>query len=209
VESRICRASAAVAGLALWLARGTAPVWAGQTGVAAGGAVAARAGQSSGGAEDRPATSHVRPLRRDRRVEALLREAPERSQTVARLLAVLERSDVVVWVELREPIPNRSGQLTMISANHGYRYLAASLDSRNVGDDLVAWLGHELMHAVEVAGAPDVQDAGSMKRFFARIACSTDAAGGFETTAAVDAGRAVRAEVWHAASVRSEPVRRR
>ena len=138
----------------------------------------------------------------------MLQEAPLRSPTVARLLAAIEQSDVLVWVELQEPIPNRSGQLTMVSASHGYRYLLLSLDSRTRGDERIGWLGHELMHALEVAGAPDVQDAASMRRFFARIACTGSADGGFETTAAIEADHTVRADVWRTASDQREAGRR-
>jgi hypothetical protein len=186
MDARTCRRLVVGIGLAMWMG---------------GGADLAGAGQDAGVEATPLATTRVRPLRPDdRRVAALLQEAPLRSPTVARLLAAIERSDVVVRVELREPIPNRSGQLTMVSAGHGYRFLLVSLDSRNMGDERIGWLGHELMHALEVAGAPDVQDADSMRRFFARIASTGNAGAGFETTAAIDAGHAVRAEVWRTAS---------
>jgi hypothetical protein len=78
-----------------------------------------------------------------------------------------------------------------------------------MGDDRIAWLGHELTHALEVSGAPDVQDTASMRRFFARIACTGNADAGFETTAAINAGHAVRAEVWRTTSAQRDPGRRR
>ena len=194
MDARTCWGWVAGIGLALGMGGAADPVGAGQ------GVVADAPTQ---------ATTHVRPLRRDdRRVAALLQEAPLRSPTLARLLAAIEQSDVLVWVELQEPIPNRSGQLTMISASHGYRYLLVSLDSRNMGDQRIAWLGHELMHALEVAGAAEVQDAGSMRRFFARIACAGSAGVGFETTAAIEAGDTVRTEVWRTASGQREAGRR-
>jgi hypothetical protein len=185
MDARTCQAWVVGIGLAVWMG---------------GVADLAGAGQDAGVEATPLATTRVRPLRPDdRRVAALLQEAPLRSQTVDKLLAAIERSDVLVWVELREPLPNRSGQLTMVSAGHGYRYLLVSLDSRNMGDERIGWLGHELMHALEVAGAPDVQDAASLRRFFARIACTGDSDRGFETTAAIDAGHAVRADVWRTA----------
>jgi hypothetical protein len=189
MDARTCRAWVVGIGLVMWM----------------GGTEAAGAGQGVPPDAAPQATTRVRPLRRDdRRVAALLQDAPLRSPTVAGLLASIERSDVLVSVELREPLPNRSGQLTMVSASHGYRYLLVSLDSRNRGDEWIGWLGHELMHALEVAGAPDVQDAGSMRRFFARIACTGSADAGFETTAAIEAGHTVRAEVWRTASGQRE-----
>jgi hypothetical protein len=157
-----------------------------------------------------PPAPHVRPARGDdRRVLALLREAPLRSPTLAGLVAALDETDVVVLVDIQDSLPNRSGRLTLISATRVYRYLALSVDGRNLGDDQIGWLGHELMHALEAARAPEVQDAASMRRFFSRIACTRDSDGGFETTAAVDAGHAVRAEVTRTRSTWSESGRRR
>jgi hypothetical protein len=152
---------------------------------------------------------HVRSAGGDRRVVALLREAPRRSATLAALTAALDQADVVVWVDLQDSLPNRSGRLTLISAAHGYRYLALSLDARNLGDDRIGWLGHELTHALEVARAPEVQDASSMRRFFSRIACTKGPDGDFETSAAVDAGHVIRAEVSRTASTWRESGRRR
>jgi hypothetical protein len=156
------------------------------------------------------AVPHVRPARvGQRRVEALLREAPRRSATVASLLEAIQRSDVVVWVDLREPLANRSGRLTLISANHGYRYLALVLDSRNLGDELIGWLGHELMHVVEVARVPDVRDAATMRQLFSRIACWEEPGrGGFETAAAISTRQIVRAEVAQTPSSWRESERR-
>ena len=38
-----------------------------------------------------------------------------------------------------------------------------------VNNDVLPWLAHELWHAVEIAGAPDVRDRVRLLRFYARI----------------------------------------
>ncbi len=52
----------------------------------------------------------------------------------------------------------------------------------------VAWLAHELQHALEVAAATEVRDVEGLRRLFARI--GTDLGNGqFETDAAVAVGK--------------------
>jgi hypothetical protein len=57
---------------------------------------------------------------------------------------------------------------------------------------LMASIGHELQHAVEVLSDPAVTDSHSMFFFYKRLSGDT---GRFETRAAIDAGLDVLAEV--------------
>jgi len=53
------------------------------------------------------------------------------------------------------------GQLQLAAVASGSRYLRVSVRLPGRDADLVAWLGHELQHAVKLSGAPEVVDQGS------------------------------------------------
>jgi hypothetical protein len=62
--------------------------------------------------------------------------------------------------------------------------------------DRIAVLAHALQHVTEVAGAPDVVDLESMRRFFKKIGHELDPAGRhYETSAAQDIEYRVRQEL--------------
>ena len=132
------------------------------------------------------ATSRIRAL--DEKSAALLQAGNARSATFRLLSEAIERSDLVVYVETRPlPLP---GQLQFVSAMPGGRYLRVSVRVPGVDNDLLPWLAHELWHAVEIAGAPEVRDQVSLVRFYARIP------GGFRTgsTAKMDVMETVQAQ---------------
>jgi hypothetical protein len=53
----------------------------------------------------------------------------------------------------------------------------------------VSWLAHELQHAVEVAGAPEVRSGAQMAALMKRIGRSREAGRQFETDGAIECGR--------------------
>jgi hypothetical protein len=128
----------------------------------------------------------------------LLAEAQETCPTVQRLLDVLQDADVMVMVEIRDGVLNRTGHLTFMGTQHGTRWLRITLEAGNRRLEQMAWLAHELRHAVEVAGAPDVQDMDGLGRFYARIGTNLGD-GHFETDAAVNAGHQALEEAYQAA----------
>jgi hypothetical protein len=74
------------------------------------------------------------------------------------------------------------------------RILVVKVDIRRADGELMGLIGHELRHAIEILGEPNVVDAVSMYFLYQRIGqLGTYTA--FETQAAVQAGNAVRAEV--------------
>jgi hypothetical protein len=126
---------------------------------------------------------------------SLLREAERRSSTIRRLVGALNRTDIVVYIELAPSVPNRSGRLTFIAANRAFRMFRISLDMRNHVDDQIKWLGHELAHALEVGLAPDVRSESSMKKLYARVGRRVDGGPDYETAGAEETGRLVKAEI--------------
>jgi hypothetical protein len=141
----------------------------------------------------------VRPLGRE--AEYLLAEARSLSPTVRRLLAELEGSDLIVFVELRIPRSLRTGQLALIGTGVGVRYVKIEIYGVNCVRANTPWLAHELQHAIEIASAPEVTDDAGVKRLYERIGRpSKDGLHSFETKAAIDVRNQVLAELVSAPS---------
>lgn len=138
-----------------------------------------------------PRVPHIRI--RDRGVERLLQQAIERSPMLRQLVRTLDASDVIVYVELQPRMPDSlPAGLVLSGAGGGMRYLRISLNPGNTRREMIAMLGHELQHAVEIAREPSVQSHDTLVAYFARI--GRRAAKGWETDAARDAGRLVHRE---------------
>jgi hypothetical protein len=126
---------------------------------------AAPAVEEAAGAEAARATSarqHVRGC--DMKSAEILEKGRRLSPSVARLVATLDASDVVVYVKtgyLKAP-----GLLQVVGAARGARYLCITLNVPGPEAELIAFLAHELQHAVEVASAPEVTDTASMVRYY-------------------------------------------
>lgn len=86
------------------------------------------------------------------------------------------------------------GQLQFAAVASGLRYLRVSVRLPGRDAELVAWLGHELQHAVELASAPEVIDQDSLIRYYERIGMRRSA-GAVETLAAQQAWRRILDEV--------------
>jgi hypothetical protein len=127
---------------------------------------------------------------------ALLTDARRVSPTVARQMADLDRSGVVVYVKTRLVPRCSTGRLTLLGAAGNVRYLKIEISATNRRDDAIGWLGHELQHALEVAAAADVRNEAGLERLYRRIGQPQGhQASRFETDAAVRAGEQVLAEV--------------
>jgi hypothetical protein len=164
-------------------------------------AVAAPAG-------DVPAPSTVRDLQRaltaperrvrtrDARIASALFEGVRRSPTFADLVATLDRSNVITYVELSHTLPSQTeGRLMLLSRGGSPRYVRIQVRATLSPDHMIALLGHELQHAVEIAGAPGVHDDASMRTFYQRIGVGRTDVHGFDTDAARLAGETVRREL--------------
>ena len=123
----------------------------------------------------------------DQTAASILRLGVTASPTFRLLLDTLEHSDLIVYVETR---PMRlPAQLQLAAVASGSRYLRVSVRLPGRDADLVAWLGHELQHAVELAGAPEVVDQGSLTRFYERIGSARQATATLETGKAQETWR--------------------
>ena len=130
-------------------------------------------------------------------VEALLARGMARSTTFARLMADIDATDVIVYVEfsskLRQTI---AGRLLLVGATQeGTRYLRIQLSPDLTINQHIAVLAHELQHALEVARAPDVRDQASFRGLYDRIGSATRDELCYDTEAAREVGRRVMLEV--------------
>jgi hypothetical protein len=152
-------------------------------------------------AQDAP-IQHVRSS--EPRILALLNAGLARSATFRRLIDTLDASDVIVYVELQASRESRQVQresldaylLHQVVSRGGQRYLRIGLGARGSERRIIGILAHELQHAVEIARAPDVRDAGSLQKFFSRVSLAFGCAGTcYETQEAKDVQRLVDDEL--------------
>src|ERR1700719_2272548 len=100
------------------------------------------------------------------------------SDTFRGLVDRLNRSDLIVWVdyEFLPPVGLAARLLFMTSAG-GRRYLYLGIDGRLNSTQQLAFPGHELQHAVEIAGAAEVVDPLSLEHLYRRIGVERVAGG--------------------------------
>ena len=127
-----------------------------------------------------PEPSRFRPM--DRKAAELLEAGKFRSATFRRLAESLERSDLIVWIATGHL--QRPGQLQLIAATPRSRYVRVAVRLPGLENDLVSTLAHELQHAVEIAGASEVRDHASLRRFYERVGEGRPAGAGVEVETA-------------------------
>jgi len=137
---------------------------------------------------------HVRPQTADAR--ALLAEGIARSPALRDMVDRLERSDVIVYIRHRVFAGNHlDGWIAILSNVRGQRYLVIELACGRTVPDQIGTLGHELHHALEIAGEPSIVDARSLAAFYERVGMDIGGYGSvrtFETLGARQAGLRVR-----------------
>jgi hypothetical protein len=138
------------------------------------------------------------PLRRLRPTQAMgervLADGIARSATFRRLVARLERSDVIVYITVRIDMrPTLGGSLRIMGRSASDRFVHVSLNGQHPQQMLVALLGHELQHAVEVADAPDVASEEGLTGLYRRIGVHVSG-DSWDSRAAQETGQIVRAE---------------
>jgi hypothetical protein len=93
-----------------------------------------------------------------------------RSPTFGAIVRALEDTDVIVQVVWLPHLPRGiDAQLVMMKGGGDFRYLRIHLGFTRRGDDLIALLGHELLHALEIAAAPEVRNEQALAAYYARI----------------------------------------
>jgi hypothetical protein len=137
----------------------------------------------------------VRPY--DGRSAALFLEGMRRSETFRALVDQIEARDVIVYLQMEPSLDDSlAGMLTWLTATPHFRYVRVSLNPALNTETVIAVLGHELQHALEVATEPSIIDADSLSGFYERtgIRMSTHD-NGWDTVAARTKGREVRRDL--------------
>jgi hypothetical protein len=137
---------------------------------------------------------HVRTT--NPRVQHLLEMGVSRSPTFASLLALLNASDVIVYIEQTTEMPKTlEGRLLLMPLANQQRYLRIQINRNGSPTELISLMGHELRHAIEVAEATDVRDEPALERLYRRIGMPSAALHTYDTDAAQSTGRRVRKEL--------------
>jgi len=136
---------------------------------------------------------HVRPTSLAGR--ELIQTGMAQSATFRRLVHRIEASDVIVYVQLEPGLPTGvGGVLEFMAAGGDVRFLRISLGRQFQRPILVALLGHELQHAVEVAEAPGVRSATQLEALYRSIGHPVGRHR-YDSVAARFAGQTVRDEL--------------
>lgn len=143
------------------------------------------------------ATPDRRVRTTDSRLADLLVRGVKRSRTFGELVLALNRTDVIVYIEAASHLPNPvAGRLLLLPLANNQRYLRIQVRQDFTPDDLIALIGHELRHALEVAAAPGVRSQQALVELYERIGKSSSGHGHrYDTVAAQNTGRQVRSEL--------------
>jgi len=130
----------------------------------------------------------------DAAILALISLASQQSQTFRTLVETIAASNGIVYVEKGHCRYGERACLVSVTTSGAYRMLRVLVETRQADCDLIASIGHELRHTIEVLSDHTVRDAADLYFFY--IAMGAAGTGrSFETRAAVEAGEAIRAEV--------------
>jgi plastocyanin len=137
-------------------------------------------------------TSHLRSS--SPAINAAIKVAIERSVTFRDMVAAINASDSYVFVNEGDCGHGVHACLANVGNSGSHRFLFVLIDSRKSGGELLASIGHELRHTIEVIGDPTVRTNAAMFFLYERIG-QHGRSGQHETLDAMTAGNAVRAEV--------------
>ena len=127
---------------------------------------------------------------------ALIGRASDASATFRRLTATIDGTDGLIYVDKGKCGHGVSACLLLaVQVSGPFRVLRIKIDARRLDCVLMASIGHELQHAIEILSNPQVTDGVGAYALFERIAPGQIPDGGrFETAAATRAGLDVRRE---------------
>ena len=160
------------------------------------GATASAAARDDG--MSRPPASRLRFS--NARIAEVFRVASERSPSFRTLVAAIEESpSVLVYLaDGRCGTQEFRSCLHIVSTVAGRRYLWVDVSARRHMPDVIAQLAHELHHALEIAGHPDVVDATTLQELYREIgfeSCRHSQGQCWETNGAKATERLVVSEV--------------
>lgn len=130
------------------------------------------------------------------RLTTMIGDGVRRSRTFADLVRALHDTNVIVYVEPVHVLPVEvAGRILLQTVAGGQRYLRVQVRPTLPRDQIIAVIAHELQHALEVAGDPNVVDEAGLKALYWKIGHMTYGMNGFDTDAARETGRVVWQEL--------------
>jgi hypothetical protein len=129
-------------------------------------------------------------------IVSLVAQASERSNTFRGLVNTINTSDGIVYIEPGRCEHGMKACFVDITMAGPTRILWVMVQTHGKDCDLMGLIGHELQHAVEVLGDPQVTSSRAMYFFYSQHA-DAGTSPAFETIAAKRTGEAVTAEVRH------------
>ena len=149
------------------------------------------------------------------RLAGALADGISRSETLRSLVATLDASNLLVYLHNGNCV--RPAEACLMIARTGGDTRLVHINFRIAGngsgtflghqDRLIAQIGHELQHAVEIAGNSDVINAAALTGLYDRIGRRRESADrtGYESEAAIQAGQRVLRDIHRRKGRRSEP----
>ena len=132
-------------------------------------------------------------------LRAMITAASDQSPTFRRMVETINASDGIVYIDAGTCRGGVRACLVTVTSGGGHRFLFVRVDTKKADHALMASIGHELQHAVEVLGTTEVRNYASMYFFYTvnndRVGGSLPASSAFETAAAIKAGRTVADEI--------------
>jgi len=127
-------------------------------------------------------------------IAMLIQRASERSNTFRSLLERIKASNGIVYIEQGTCGHGMRSCLVKVTLAESIRILWVMVDTRGDDCSLMASIGHELQHTVEVLNNPKVTSTAALY-FFYRDQADAGRSPAFETIEAKLIGEAVRSEV--------------
>lgn len=138
-------------------------------------------------------------VRGDDTMRRFIDDAARRSPAIRQWIDRLQELDVTVYVRPKVFAQrDLEGRVALLSNAGSHRYLVIELACGRGDIAMMATLGHELFHAIEIAEEPSVVNAETLAAFYTRIGVKTGDTGGlrtFETEAAAAAGLRARRQL--------------
>src|SRR2546430_1839431 len=136
----------------------------------------------------------------DNGIAAVMADAELRSPTFRGLVRKIEQTDGIVYVERGRCGHGVHACLShSIVAGEGFRLLRIIVDGVGTLLQLMATIGHELQHAIELLIEPGVRSTAAAYLYYVREAPTARDSFAFETAAAVRAGMTIERELENAA----------
>lgn len=155
-------------------------------------------GFAGGGADPFPRIRTTGP-----RAALTLRRGLTLCPTLRAQVEQLERSDLIVYITCERRPPGRSdASMQLVHATTEFRFVRIAINIELSMPRRLALLGHELQHALEMAGNPGIRDRASFLQYYEQVGVRHLDPKALDTEAARQTGERVRQEFATAGIIR-------